>query len=100
MTAQAGSAAPLSFSALDSADRKLIRKSMRSQRAALSSAQRKSVARAIAIHLDRTLPLRPGKRIAVYLAVRGEVSLEPFIRKAQRRRCELFIPRITNFRQA
>src|SRR5215471_8205369 len=75
MTAQAGSAAPLPSSSADAPDRRRIRKSMRAQRAALSAAERDSVARTIALHLDRALLLRPGRRIAVYIAVRGEVSL-------------------------
>ena len=95
MTAQAGSAAPPSS---PTSDRKLIRKSMRTRRASLAPSERNHIARTIAVHLDRALLLRPGKRIAVYYAVRGEVSLAPLIRKARERRCKLFVPKIIHFR--
>jgi 5-formyltetrahydrofolate cyclo-ligase len=72
---------------------------MRTQRASLPAAERNRVARAIAHHLERTLLLRPGKRIAIYVAVQGEVSLAPLIRKARQRHCKLFIPQIASFRQ-
>lgn len=97
MTAQAGSAAPFP-SKDDTVDRKLIRKSMRTRRAALSRTERNDAARAVALHLDRARLLRPGRRIAVYLAVRGEVDLGTLIHRARERRCVLFVPEITNFR--
>lgn len=96
MTAQAGSAALPSSPV--TTDRELMRKSMRSRRASLVPSERNHIARTIAVHLDRALLLRPGKRIAVYYAVRGEVSLAPLIRKAHQRRCKLFVPKIIHFR--
>jgi 5-formyltetrahydrofolate cyclo-ligase len=82
----------------NTSDRKLMRKAMRMQRAAIATTEHNRIARKIAGHIDRALLLRPSSRIAVYLAVRGEVSLLPLIKKAHERGCELFIPTITDFR--
>jgi 5-formyltetrahydrofolate cyclo-ligase len=43
--------------------------------------------------------IRPGARIGVYLALPGELSLQPFIDLALQRGCRLFVPHITHARR-
>jgi 5-formyltetrahydrofolate cyclo-ligase len=82
-------------------DRRILRRQARAARAALSPAERDRAARAISRHLIALLRARgllaPGRRIAVYRAVRGEIGVEAFMARAQR--CQLFLPRVTGQRQ-
>lgn len=88
MTAQAGSApSPLSRDAL--------RREMRRKRRALIPIVRKDAAQRIARHLAHQPFVKPGARIAVYLAIQGEVDLAWFVALARRRRCRLYLPRLT-----
>lgn len=65
---------------------------MRQRRAALLTAEREPAAQAIAQHLLASPRLRPGLRIAAYHAVRGEVSLLPFMQAAAVRGVEIYLP--------
>lgn len=82
-------------------DRRALRRQARTARAALTPAERARAARAIARHLIAALRahglLAPGRRIAVYRAVRGEIGVERFMAHAGR--CALFLPRVTGQRQ-
>jgi 5-formyltetrahydrofolate cyclo-ligase len=84
-------------------DRRSLRREARAARAALSPAERRRAAQAICRHLTTALRaeglLAPGKRIAVYLAVRGELDLEGFMARARAQHCRLFLPRVTDRRQ-
>ncbi len=100
MTAQAGSASSPSgvHAANSSATRDAVRRTMRSKRQALSSAERTRASRDIARRIVGAHLLRPGIRIAVYLPVRGEVDLTPIITRALRLRCHVYLPRVVDFR--
>jgi len=82
-------------------DRRMLRRQARAARAALTPAERDRTARAISRHLIALLRARgllaPGRRIAVYHAVRGEIDVEALMPQA--RRCHLFLPRVTDQRQ-
>jgi len=69
-----------------------LRNTMRQRRAALSATERAARAQTIAQHLLASPRLRPGLRIAAYHAVRGEVSLLPFMQAATLRGMEIYLP--------
>lgn len=69
-----------------------LRNTMRQRRANLPAAERAPVAQAIARHLLAHPRLRPGLRIAAYHAVRGEISLLPFMQAAALRGMEIYLP--------
>lgn len=96
MTAQAGSASSPS----PNPDRNAIRRIMRQRRRMLMHAERTLAALKVARHLGRLPIVKPGARIAVYLAANGEVDLAPFIALARQRHCRLYLPRIVNRRLA
>ncbi|MFM7708012.1 MAG: 5-formyltetrahydrofolate cyclo-ligase [Gammaproteobacteria bacterium] len=80
------------------AARRRLRQELRRRRAALPPAERRRAARLVASHLAAAGLLRPGLRIGVYLAVRSEIDLAPFIALARRAGCRLWLPRITDTR--
>lgn len=107
MTAQAGSASslPSASAAVPSAaaalvDRQQLRRQMRRQRRLLSDAARAEAHRQFARILDSSLLLRPGRRVAVYLAYGHEADLRHVIDVARRRGCRLYLPVITDFRHS
>ncbi len=71
-----------------------IRRTVRRQRMALSPRERTERATLIAHVLRQSHWLRPGKKIAAYLASRGEVDLTPVMRLALKLRCDLYVPRV------
>jgi 5-formyltetrahydrofolate cyclo-ligase len=75
-----------------------IRLTLRRQRMALSSRERGESAERVAHVLQQSHWLRPRKKIAVYLASRGEVDLGPVIRLALKLRCDLYAPRVISQR--
>ncbi|MGB5104280.1 MAG: 5-formyltetrahydrofolate cyclo-ligase, partial [Steroidobacteraceae bacterium] len=62
-------------------------------------AERSAAEQAIAATLARLHIFSPGKRVAVYLAMRGEVDLAPTITVAWRAGALLYAPRITSRRR-
>jgi len=68
------------------------------QRRAVNPAQRNRAARAVAEAIFATHWLAPGKRIGLYASMPQELGTGPLIELARRRGCEIFLPRITNFR--
>ena len=99
MTAQAGSAS--SSSSLARFD---LRRELRQRRRSLSPSQRANAHRQFArllLHSQWTSQLlKPGQRVAVYLAYGSEADLAYVIALARRRRCELYLPVITDFRHS
>ena len=75
------------------------RRRLRELRRSLPPEERDRAERAIARRIARLGVLRPGRRVAVYLGVRGEVLLDRVIRDAQRRRVHLYAPRVVNLRR-
>jgi 5-formyltetrahydrofolate cyclo-ligase len=75
------------------------RRRLRRLRESLSPAERRAAERAIAAALRHLRILRPGRRIAAYLAAPGEVDLRLVISAAHRARVTLYVPRITSLRR-
>lgn len=71
---------------------------MRQRREALSAAARRRAARAVCNRVNSARLLRPGMRVGVYLAVRGELDTAPVIALARRRGCQVFAPVIRSDR--
>ncbi len=95
MTAQAGGAI-LSSQAVLMHQRGLLRQQMRQLRRSIPKTQQQQAAQSLARQFDRCHLLRPGLRIAVYLALPGEISLHALITKARHRGCELYAPHVIN----
>lgn len=94
MTAQVGSAS-LPFASPSHA-RNNLRREMRRARRLVSRAAQRLAARKIAQQLTRAMVLRPGRRVGVYLALAGELNLQPTIRRAWALSCSVFVPHIVN----
>ena len=75
-----------------------LRKELLAMRRALAPQARARAARAVARHISRTHWLGPGKRIGVYASMPQELGTAPLIALARARGCEIYVPRITNFR--
>jgi len=76
-----------------------MRRAIRSRRRALAPAIRAHAARSFARIASAAHLLRPGMRVAAYLAFGGEADAAQIIQLAQRRSCELFLPAITSRRR-
>ncbi len=98
MTAQAGGAIPSSQVAL-ATDRSALRQQLRRIRRSLSSSEQRNAAAAVARRLARHPLCKPGARIGIYLAMPGELCLQPFVEQAWARGCRLFAPHITHTRR-
>jgi 5-formyltetrahydrofolate cyclo-ligase len=105
VTAQAGGASPLLLSsamttrAVDEA-KAALRRRLRAARRALDPVARREAEQAIRRELRRSLLWRPGRRIAVYLPLPGEVDLTPSFADAWRHGVHLYVPRILDARTA
>jgi 5-formyltetrahydrofolate cyclo-ligase len=75
-----------------------IRRTLRRKRLALSPRERIERARQVARVLRHSHLLHPAKKIAAYLASRGEVDLTPVMQLALRLRCHLYVPRVISQR--
>jgi len=75
-----------------------LRKELLAARTALRAAARARAAHAVAEAIAPTHWLAPGKRIGLYASMPQELGTEPLIELARRRRCEIFLPRITSMR--
>jgi 5-formyltetrahydrofolate cyclo-ligase len=75
------------------------RRRLRELRRSLPESFRKQAARDIARRLGQLGVLKPGRRVAVYVAVRGEVSLDRVIRRGWRTGVHLYTPRVLNLRR-
>jgi 5-formyltetrahydrofolate cyclo-ligase len=79
-------------------DRRSLRKTLRAARAGLSPLERRDASMRIAERVAQTHWLRPGTRVALYVAVTEEIDTSPLIALAMRRRAEIFLPRIESHR--
>jgi 5-formyltetrahydrofolate cyclo-ligase len=73
---------------------------MRAQRRAVTPRDRALAARSFARHVNRSLLLKPGMHVAIYHAYGHEADASQVIALARRRRCAVYLPVITHFRQA
>ena len=76
-----------------------LRRRLRALRRSLPNHERLAAERAIGHSLRRLRLFRRGYRVAVYLAMPGEVRLRPSIEAAWRAGCILYVPRISSRRR-
>ncbi|MCS6947713.1 MAG: 5-formyltetrahydrofolate cyclo-ligase [Steroidobacteraceae bacterium] len=81
-------------------ERSELRRKLRASRAALPAGLRARAAQRVAVHLLRLRSLRPGARVAVYLATGSELPTAPLIAALLRRGCIVAAPRIRSARNA
>jgi 5-formyltetrahydrofolate cyclo-ligase len=79
--------------------RDALRQGLRSRRRELSAAQRAAAAQAITRHIDGTRWLRGARPIGLYVSVGLEISTEALRQLARRRRCPVYLPRISHYRR-
>jgi 5-formyltetrahydrofolate cyclo-ligase len=82
-----------------SPETRAARRKLRALRLALSPAERSAAELAITDSLRRMGVFQRGRRVAVYLAMPGEVNLAPVIAAGWRAGCRLFVPRVTSRRR-
>ena len=75
-------------------DRAALRKALRARRRAVSPDERTRIGQLVAQNADRYLHLRPGLRIAIYIALPSELDTSALIELARHRNCTLYVPRI------
>jgi 5-formyltetrahydrofolate cyclo-ligase len=80
-------------------DRTQLRRALRTLRANLTPIERAAAARSIASHIAASRWLHAGRAIGLYTAVGYEVATEPLCALARQRRCPIYLPRITDYRQ-
>jgi len=81
------------------ASRDALRQLLRSRRRALGLVQRTQAARAITRHVAAARWLHGARPIGLYVSVGLEVSTAALRRLAHTRRCPVYLPRISNYRQ-
>jgi 5-formyltetrahydrofolate cyclo-ligase len=81
-------------------ERDAMRRAMRRQRRNLAPAARARAARSFARIAAAAHLLRPGMRVAAYLAFDAEADAAQVIALARHRSCELFLPAITSRRRS
>jgi 5-formyltetrahydrofolate cyclo-ligase len=80
------------------APRAVLRRALRQRRAAMPAATRAAAARTILSHIGATSWLSGQRRIGVYVAVGAEVDTRGLRTLARRRHCQVYLPRITDYR--
>lgn len=80
------------------ARRDALRQLLRARRRALGAAGRAAAAHAITRHVAATRWLQGARPIGLYVSVGLEVSTEALRALARRRRCPVYLPRISNYR--
>jgi len=78
--------------------RAVLRREARARRSALPPAERRTTSLAVARHLADTGWLRPGLRLAAYLALPDEIDVSACLSAALRRGCHAWLPRIESVR--
>ena len=71
-----------------------MRAALNARRRQVTPQQRAHLSRIVAEHVDRSLQLRSGWRIALYAALPWELDAAPLITLAEQRGCRVFLPRI------
>jgi 5-formyltetrahydrofolate cyclo-ligase len=75
-----------------------LRIRLKAQRRALSPEDRATAAREAARYIGATRWLAPGKRIGLYASLPHELNTVPLLALAERRGCDIFVPRIVSLR--
>jgi 5-formyltetrahydrofolate cyclo-ligase len=85
--------------AQSTAEVRAARRRLRRLRAALDPGERATAEQAILRTLDRLNVFRRGRRVALYLPMRGEVDVRPGLAAAWQRGAAVFVPRISSRRR-
>jgi 5-formyltetrahydrofolate cyclo-ligase len=72
---------------------------LRARRRAVSGSERRAAAERLAAFADRARLLRPGREIALYLALPEEIGTGPLLQRARLRGCRIHLPRIVDARR-
>lgn len=91
--------APFNSTPERDAVRDALRQTLRSRRRALGATQRAAAAQAITRHIDSTRWLRGARPIGLYVSVGLEVDTAALRALARRRRCPVYLPRISDYRR-
>src|SRR5687768_10027092 len=73
-------------------DRNAIRRHLRQHRRMLTRGGRRDASLAVLSHLESAVRLRAGMRVALYIAVGGELDTQPIIDVARKRGCRIYVP--------
>jgi 5-formyltetrahydrofolate cyclo-ligase len=76
-----------------------MRRTLRSRRSGLSAQQRAAAAQRIATHVAHTRWLQGTRPIGLYASQGYEVDMQPLAQLARLRRCPIYLPRITDYRE-
>jgi 5-formyltetrahydrofolate cyclo-ligase len=76
-----------------------LRRTLRARRRAVGATERRVAARQLAAFADRARLLRPGRDIALYLALAEEIGTAPLLQRALLRGCRIHLPRIVDARR-
>jgi 5-formyltetrahydrofolate cyclo-ligase len=79
-------------------ERRALRTSLRRLRRSVSPGERLAVGTRVAEHVDRAFPLRAARRIALYISTDEELDTGPLLALAHRRRCQVYLPLIDDYR--
>ncbi len=82
----------------DADRRRELRAGLRRARRALGPVERQVASRQIARALAAAGWLRPGRRVAGFVATAEEIDTAPVLAAARARGCELYLPRLTHWR--
>jgi 5-formyltetrahydrofolate cyclo-ligase len=77
-----------------------LRASLRALRRSVPAHQRAAAAAHVARHVEHAFPLRAHARVALYAPLDEELDTAPLYELARRRGCEIYLPRIEDFRAA
>jgi 5-formyltetrahydrofolate cyclo-ligase len=80
------------------ATRAALRRELKGKRRRMPPSVRRQQSHLIAVALNRSLTLRPRLHIGVYSPTAGEVELDEIVKRARGLRCDLYLPRIANWR--
>jgi len=83
-----------------SAARRALRATLDARRRSVPAQLRAAAAQRLAQHVDRTLHLAAGQRLALYAALPHELDTAPLIALAARRGCLIYLPRIDRAQRA
>jgi 5-formyltetrahydrofolate cyclo-ligase len=90
---------PVTHRPADDAERARLRRQLRTRRRSVPATERKAASLQFARIVQRARLLRPGRRVAVYLAHDHEADPHEVVGLARRHRCELYLPAITDYRR-
>ena len=77
-----------------------LRRELRARRRAVPRDARRRAARLLAWRVESAGWLTAGRRIALFLSMPEEIDTAPLLARARARGCQVFVPRITDYRHS